>query len=102
MSASNVDLQRFKLEITLGEGADLQIFAATDTETGRPVVVKRPHPTLITRRQHHDVEERLLRAIGLRQYPFLRRRFLCPTTFIWWSSGARRAAAMASFSALPE
>jgi hypothetical protein len=61
-----VDLTRFKLEGLLGEGADLQVFSATDTATGDAVVVKRPHPTLVQRGQHGDVEGSLLHAKALR------------------------------------
>ncbi len=64
-----MDLARFKLEGLLGEGADLQVFSATDTATGDAVVVKRPHPTLVQRGQHGDVEGSLLRAKALREQP---------------------------------
>ena len=69
MTTNEVDLGRFRLEGLLGEGAELQVFAATDAETGRQVVVKRPHPTLIGRLQHRDIEERLARLISLRADP---------------------------------
>ena len=67
MSAAVVDLGRFALEGILGEGAELQVFAATDTDTGRRVAVKRPHPTLIERSQHGDIEQRLQRIMSLRE-----------------------------------
>ena len=67
MCADVVDLGRFALEEILGEGADLQVFAATETETGLQVAVKRPHPTLIERSQHGDIEQRLLRIMSLRE-----------------------------------
>ena len=57
---------RFQLGGLLGEGADLQVFAATDTETGGPVVVKRPHPSLVSRNMHRDVETRTLLQAELR------------------------------------
>ena len=60
-------LRRFTLEGVLGEGAELQVFAATDTEIGRPVVVKRPHPAWVSRDQHRDVEQRLARTIAVRE-----------------------------------
>ena len=60
-------LSRFRLGGPLGEGADCQVFAATDIENGARVVVKRPHPTLIARGQHADVERRLSRSISLQQ-----------------------------------
>ena len=61
------ELQRFRLEGKLGEGADSEVFAATNTETELPVVVKRPHPTLIARRQHGTVERRIAKVVALRQ-----------------------------------
>ena len=60
-------LNTFQLHEKLGEGADSEVFAATDTETGMPVVVKRPHPTLITRGQHKAVELRMKKVIALRE-----------------------------------
>ncbi len=67
MQITSRELMRFRLEDKLGEGADSEVFAATDTETGLQVVVKRPHPTLITRRQHRSVERRIANVIELRQ-----------------------------------
>ena len=61
------DLHRFRLEGKLGEGADSEVFAATDADTGNPVVLKRPHPTLIMRAQHHAVERRMSNVIALRE-----------------------------------
>lgn len=60
-------LSQFQLHERLGEGADSEVFAATDADTGNPVVVKRPHPTLIRRRQHSAVELRISKSIGLRE-----------------------------------
>jgi serine/threonine protein kinase len=60
-------LERFRLDGLLGEGAELQVFAATDLETSRAVVVKRPHPALIGRLQHRDIERRLARVAELRR-----------------------------------
>lgn len=67
MQTSSQELKRFQLEGRLGEGADSEVFAATDTETGQPVVVKRPHPTLIARGQHRAVECRIAKVIALRE-----------------------------------
>ena len=64
-----MDLARFKLNWLLGEGADLQVFSATDTATSDAVVVKRPHPTLVQRGEHGDVEGSMLRARALREEP---------------------------------
>lgn len=62
-----VKLERFVLNGVIGEGAEFQVFAAADTETGGAVVVKRPHPTLVERRMHRDVEQALARALALRE-----------------------------------
>ena len=66
MQIGSGDLDRFTLGRVLGEGADLQVFAAIDTETGREVVVKRPHPTLIEKSLHDDIERRVQQVTGLR------------------------------------
>ena len=63
----STDLKRFVLDGPIGEGADCQVFAATDLENRARVVVKRPHPMLIAHGQHADVERRLLRSISLQQ-----------------------------------
>lgn len=60
-------LSRFQLREKLGEGADSEVFAATDAETGLPVVVKRPHPMLIMRKQHGAVERRISKTTALRE-----------------------------------
>ena len=60
------ELERFQLGESLGEGADLQVFAATDLETGDCCVVKRPHPSLVSRNIHDDVERRMSIQAALR------------------------------------
>lgn len=67
MQIEPTDMERFRLEGRLGEGADSEAFAATDTLTGQAVVVKRPHPALIARGHHAEVERRMARVIGLRE-----------------------------------
>ena len=67
MQMAHTDLQRFQLQGKLGEGADSEAFAAIDTVNGLPVVVKRPHPTLIVRGQHDTVERRIASAVDLRK-----------------------------------
>ena len=64
--SSPKELIRFQLGELLGEGADLQVFAATNTDSGEPVVVKRPHPSLVSRNMHRDVETRTLLQAELR------------------------------------
>ena len=66
--SSPKELIRFQLGDLLGEGADLQVFAATDAESGEPVVVKRPHPSLVSRNMHRDVEARTLLQAELRSH----------------------------------
>ena len=61
-----VDLERFELGGLLGEGADMQVFGARDRETGDAVVVKRAHPSLVSRGIHDDVERRVRLQAGLR------------------------------------
>ena len=51
-----VQLERFELEGLLGRGADYEAHAARDSDTGRPVVIKRPNPDYIVRKLHHGVD----------------------------------------------
>ena len=67
MEIKSRDLGRYKLEGALGEGADLEVFAATDTQTGASVVVKRPHPTLLSRGRHRSVERRMADTIAIKE-----------------------------------
>ena len=67
MELEQSGLSRFKLDGPLGEGADCQVFAATDLEDGVPVVVKRPHPMLIVHGQHADVQRRLSLSLELQR-----------------------------------
>ncbi len=60
------DLKRFILGDLLGEGADMQAFEATDADTGDQVVVKRPHPSLVSRYMHRTVEARTLLQAEMR------------------------------------
>ena len=65
--AASASLERYALGGLLGEGADMQVFAATDRETGDAVVVKRAHPSLVSRGIHDDVERRVALQAGLRE-----------------------------------
>ena len=67
MRPEPLDLSRFRRGPVIGEGADMQVFAAADTENGMPVVVKRPHPQLVARSQHEAVEARIERTLALRE-----------------------------------
>ena len=60
-------LERFELGGLLGEGADMQVFAGTDRETGDSIVVKRAHPSLVSREIHDDVERRVALQARLRE-----------------------------------
>ncbi len=58
-----VDLNRYTLTGLLGSGADYEVRAAIDRETGGQVVLKRPVPQLISRRMHTSVETRTDRTL---------------------------------------
>jgi len=53
-----VDLDRYELTGRLGAGADYEVRAATDRETGTQVAIKRPVPQAISRDQHLAIESR--------------------------------------------
>ena len=53
-----VDLGRYELTGRLGVGADYEVRAAIDRETGRQVAIKRPVPQAISRNQHGAIEAR--------------------------------------------
>ena len=67
MEIDSAGLRRFELGGMLGEGADLQVFSGRDLDTDLPVVVKRPHPALIARSRHRDLERRVERVVSLRE-----------------------------------
>ncbi len=58
-----VDLQRFEITGLLGSGADYEVRAAVDRETGQQVVLKRPVPQAIIRQMHGPIEERTDRTL---------------------------------------
>jgi len=53
-----VDLDRYELTGRLGTGADYEVRAGTDRETGTQVAIKRPVPQAISRDQHQAIESR--------------------------------------------
>ena len=60
-----VDLSRYEITGRLGAGADYDVRAALDRETGAEVALKRPVPQAVSRKQHLAIEartERLLQA----------------------------------------
>ena len=52
-----IELDRFKLEGFLGSGSDYEVHAATDSDTAKQVVIKRPNPDYITRGMHHGIDQ---------------------------------------------
>ena len=59
------DLDRYEITGRLGVGADYEVRAAVDRETGQQVAIKRPVPQAISRNQHNAIEartEKILRA----------------------------------------
>ena len=59
-----VTLDRFELGGPLGSGADYDVRAAVDRETGREVVLKRPNPQAARRQMHGRIEERTDRILA--------------------------------------
>ena len=60
-----VELARYEITGRLGSGADYDVRAAVDRQTGAEVALKRPVPQAVTRKQHGAIEartERLLHA----------------------------------------
>jgi hypothetical protein len=53
-----VDLKRFEITGPLGSGADYEVRAAIDLDTGAQVVLKRPVPQMISRQMHGSTETR--------------------------------------------
>ncbi len=58
-----VDLQRFEITGRLGSGADYDVRAAIDRETGAEVALKRPVPQAVSRKQHTAIEARTGRLL---------------------------------------
>lgn len=58
-----VELQRYEMKGLLGIGADYEVRAATDRETGQSVVLKRPLPESLRHRQHDGIEARTERMV---------------------------------------
>ena len=51
-----ISLDRFRLKGLLGSGSDYEVHGAFDTDTGAPVVVKRPKPDYIARGLHTGID----------------------------------------------
>lgn len=61
-----VDLSRYQITGLMGAGADYEVRAALDLETGESVVLKRPIPQAISRLMHGPIEART--ELSLRTY----------------------------------
>ncbi len=59
-----VDLQRYEVTGRLGSGADYDVRAAIDRETGMEVALKRPVPQAVSRKQHEAIEARTGRLLA--------------------------------------
>jgi hypothetical protein len=60
-----VDLYRYEMTRRLGTGADYEVWAALERQTGKPVVLKRPLPQTVRHQLHAGIEartDRLLQA----------------------------------------
>jgi serine/threonine protein kinase len=60
-----VQLERFTEKRLLGVGANYEVHAAIDSQTGAPVVLKRPWVQYISRNQHQQVDKLSARVIEL-------------------------------------
>ena len=58
-----VQLERFQITGRLGAGADYDVRAALDLETGAEVALKRPVPQAVSRKQHGSIEARTGRLL---------------------------------------
>ncbi len=58
-----VTLDRYEIIGLLGTGADYEVRAAVDRESGQQVVLKRPVPQAITRQMHGPIETRTDRTL---------------------------------------
>ncbi len=58
-----VSLERYEITGRLGSGADYDVRAATDLETGAEVALKRPVPQAVSRKQHGAIEARTGRLL---------------------------------------
>lgn len=62
-----VDLSRYEDAGRLGAGADYEVRAAVDRQTGKQVVLKRPVPQMISRQLHANTEARTERILRFHQ-----------------------------------
>ena len=62
-----LELSRFQITGLLGSGADYEVRAAVDQETGKQVVLKRPVPQMVSRGLHGGTETRTDRILEFHQ-----------------------------------
>lgn len=62
-----VSLERYQVAGILGTGADYEVRAAVDQETGQAVVLKRPMPQMVSRQLHGTTEARTDRTLQVYQ-----------------------------------
>jgi hypothetical protein len=62
-----VSLERYQKTGILGTGADYEVRAAVDQETGQLVVLKRPLPQMVSRQLHRTIEARTDRILQVYQ-----------------------------------
>ena len=62
-----VDLHRYEVTGILGSGADYEVRAARERETGKQVVLKRPEPQMVRRQLHAGIEARTDRVLQMYQ-----------------------------------
>ena len=62
-----VSLERYQVRGILGAGADYEVRAAVDQETGQTVVLKRPLPQMVSRQLHRSTEARTDRTLQVYQ-----------------------------------
>jgi hypothetical protein len=61
----SIELERFRLKHSLGIGANYEVYAAIDSETGRDVVLKRPWAQSLRGGQYRSIDELSARVIEL-------------------------------------
>lgn len=66
MFIGDFEFRDIELSEILGEGADFQVFGAENVRTGTNLVIKRPHPVLVSRNEHQAVENRIRYSVKLR------------------------------------
>lgn len=63
MSLEQIDLRNYEVGGILGAGADYEVRAAAEIDTGKQVVLKRPKPQMVSRQLHQGIEARTDRVL---------------------------------------